>query len=120
MQSSTDHHSSGVAELPLTSAQVEQLRTAVHTIIAAHRRRLNESEELFRSLASDSSIGASERQAARHAASTAFTICQRAGRALERIEDGTYGRCVAYDRPLPFERLEALPLAERCVSCPEP
>ena len=35
--------------------------------------------------------------------------------ALGRIEDGTYGTCVACGKPIPTERLEAIPYAARCV-----
>lgn len=38
-------------------------------------------------------------------------------RALERIANGTYGRCVDCDRPIPEKRLEAIPWAERDVEC---
>lgn len=37
--------------------------------------------------------------------------------ALERIESGTYGRCVNCGNELPDERLEARPEAARCVTC---
>lgn len=36
-------------------------------------------------------------------------------RALERLSEGTYGRCVACGRPLPAERLEALPATPYCI-----
>ena len=36
-------------------------------------------------------------------------------RALKRIEDGTYGRCVDCGQPIPEKRLQALPWAARCV-----
>ena len=37
--------------------------------------------------------------------------------ALKRIDDGTYGTCVACGAPIPFERLEIVPAADRCVAC---
>ncbi len=37
--------------------------------------------------------------------------------ALARIGEGSYGTCVACGAPIPFERLEVLPAADRCVSC---
>jgi RNA polymerase-binding transcription factor DksA len=37
--------------------------------------------------------------------------------ALKRIDDGTYGTCVSCGAPIPFERLEILPAADRCVAC---
>ena len=40
------------------------------------------------------------------------------GHALDRLDDGTYGRCEACGVPLPFERLEAIPWARLCVACP--
>lgn len=38
-------------------------------------------------------------------------------RARGRISDGTYGRCVGCDGPIPEGRLVAMPDAERCVPC---
>ncbi len=37
--------------------------------------------------------------------------------ARERLAAGTYGICVDCERPIPPERLEALPYAALCVSC---
>ena len=39
--------------------------------------------------------------------------------ALERIENGTYGKCVNCGQPIPEKRLEAIPWAERDVKCEE-
>jgi DnaK suppressor protein len=38
-------------------------------------------------------------------------------RSLARIEEGTYGICVNCSKPIPPERLEALPYAELCIDC---
>lgn len=40
---------------------------------------------------------------------------ERVQDALQRIADGSYGRCVDCGRELPDERLEARPEAARCV-----
>ena len=37
--------------------------------------------------------------------------------ALRRLDDGTYGFCEACAAAIPFERLEAIPHARRCVGC---
>jgi len=37
--------------------------------------------------------------------------------ALERIDAGTYGRCVLCGSAVPLERLEVRPFAATCVSC---
>lgn len=40
--------------------------------------------------------------------------------ALERISTATYGRCEVCDGAIAGARLEALPYARHCVSCPPP
>ena len=35
--------------------------------------------------------------------------------ALERLNNGTYGKCVVCGQPIPEKRLEAIPWAARCV-----
>ena len=37
--------------------------------------------------------------------------------ALARLDGGTYGTCIRCGRPIPAERLEALPWAAHCVDC---
>lgn len=37
--------------------------------------------------------------------------------ALERIEQGTYGRCVNCGNEIAVERLEAIPYAALCIDC---
>lgn len=37
--------------------------------------------------------------------------------ALARLDEGTYGRCLDCGKPIPPERLEALPWAARCIDC---
>ncbi len=39
--------------------------------------------------------------------------------ARKRIDCGTYGECVSCGYPIPFERLLAMPAAERCAPCQE-
>ena len=36
-------------------------------------------------------------------------------RALKRLDDGSYGTCVNCGKPIPEERLEALPWTELCI-----
>jgi DnaK suppressor protein len=37
--------------------------------------------------------------------------------ALRRIDEGNYGLCQSCGNPIPRERLEALPFADKCVDC---
>lgn len=39
--------------------------------------------------------------------------------ARKRMASGTYGECVSCGYPIPFERLQAMPTAERCAPCQE-
>ncbi|MEO8597335.1 MAG: TraR/DksA family transcriptional regulator [Candidatus Solibacter sp.] len=39
--------------------------------------------------------------------------------ALLRMEDGTYGTCLACEEPISVKRLRAVPWAELCLSCQE-
>jgi RNA polymerase-binding protein DksA len=38
-------------------------------------------------------------------------------RAVTRLENGTYGRCVRCGEPIAMDRLEARPAAELCIGC---
>lgn len=40
-------------------------------------------------------------------------------RALERINDGSYGACEVCGRDIPLERLEAVPSTSKCMDCKE-
>ena len=37
--------------------------------------------------------------------------------ALARLDDGTFGRCLRCGKPIPDDRLEALPWAAHCIDC---
>ena len=39
--------------------------------------------------------------------------------ARKRMDSGTYGECATCGYPIPFERLMAMPAAERCAPCQE-
>ncbi len=37
--------------------------------------------------------------------------------ALRRVEDGSYGKCSACDKPIPKTRLKAIPYSRLCLKC---
>ncbi len=39
--------------------------------------------------------------------------------ARKRMQSGTYGECASCGYPIPFERLQAMPTAQRCAPCQE-
>lgn len=44
-------------------------------------------------------------------------MLMKVNRALEKIEDGTYGKCEKCGKPIAEERLEAIPYATLCMDC---
>jgi len=44
-------------------------------------------------------------------------VAREIARALEKLEQGTYGICDGCERPIAPERVEALPWATQCVAC---
>lgn len=40
-------------------------------------------------------------------------------KARERLADGSYGECIDCDKDIPFARLQAQPMAARCIACQE-
>ncbi|MDE3045418.1 MAG: TraR/DksA family transcriptional regulator [Verrucomicrobiota bacterium] len=48
-----------------------------------------------------------------------FTILRQIDRALEKIEDGTYGTCDLSGEEIPLKRLEAIPYATMTVKAQE-
>jgi DnaK suppressor protein len=60
-----------------------------------------------------------ERELAQAAVAHHTAAAQDARDALARLDEGTYGICEVCAAPIPFERLEVIPHARRCVACPE-
>jgi RNA polymerase-binding transcription factor DksA len=59
-----------------------------------------------------------ERELAEAGAARAQEAVADVEHALARLDNGTYGWCEACGKPMPFERLEAIPSARFCVACP--
>ena len=59
-----------------------------------------------------------ERELAEASALSFSAAVVEARAALRRLDEGTYGICDSCGRAIPFERLEAIPYARRCVACP--
>jgi DnaK suppressor protein len=65
----------------------------------------------------DATAYAVERMTDAYQARTIYATVTDIDEALDRIESGTYGRCVSCGNPIPDERLEAVPWAALCVPC---
>ena len=60
---------------------------------------------------------AAERETMLGLASKQQSLVDKIDRALERIEQGSYGVCSMCASPIPDERLKALPEASACMKC---
>jgi DnaK suppressor protein len=58
-----------------------------------------------------------ERLAQTSAAKALWSKLQDVVRALEKLDDGSYGTCDACGRAIGSDRLVAIPWATRCVEC---
>jgi DnaK suppressor protein len=65
----------------------------------------------------DATAYAVERMTDAYQARTIYATVSEIDRALDRIDVGTYGRCVACGTTIPDERLRAVPWAALCVPC---
>src|ERR1700682_1320360 len=65
----------------------------------------------------DGTTYAVERMTDAYQARTIYATVADIDQALERIDTGTYGRCVACGELIPAERLQAVPWAALCVPC---
>jgi DnaK suppressor protein len=58
-----------------------------------------------------------ERLTQTSAARALWTKLGEVSRALDKLDEGSYGRCDACGRTIAADRLEAIPWATRCVEC---
>jgi DnaK suppressor protein len=65
----------------------------------------------------DATAYAVERMTDAFQARTIYATVTEIDQALERLDEGTYGRCVACGAVIPEERLLAVPWAALCVPC---
>lgn len=65
----------------------------------------------------DATSYAVDRMTDAYQARTIYATVSEIDQALERLEAGTYGRCVLCGNELPEERLRAVPWAALCVPC---
>jgi len=65
----------------------------------------------------DGTTYAVERMTDAYQARTIYSTVAEIDQALVRLDEGTYGRCVACGELIPEERLQAVPWAALCVPC---
>ena len=104
----------------LTGEDVQQLRALLVSERDVQSSKLVEHESTVARLTqsnADGDSGVDRELAVLHAARVREAI-QEIDHSLARVDDCTYGTCEACGRPIPFERLQAVPQARSCVACP--
>ncbi len=99
----------------VTPARLRKLQAELHL---QRRFRVAQLENLAAAAAEPpSSTGEAERQVACALAVAAETALGDIDDALGRFLSGNYGRCQNCGARIPFERLDALPMARFCMPC---
>jgi DnaK suppressor protein len=81
------------------------------------RFRVAQLEDLAAAAADPSSTDAARRQITGALTVAAQSVLSDIDAALNRLRHGTYGKCQHCAAPIPFERLEALPMTGLCMPC---
>ncbi len=106
----------------MEAAELERLLTARRAELSAELARLTEPPAQGTNLSFGKRIGDGTAEAVERISSTAAARSISASiaevdRALAKLAEGTYGTCDRCGRPIPQERLEAIPWAALCVDC---
>ncbi|MEU0845278.1 TraR/DksA family transcriptional regulator [Streptomyces sp. NPDC005962] len=115
-------------EDPWSAKEVDEARTELLTEAGRLRTEILASEQAITGLMRDSGDGAGDDQAdtgtknitREHEmalAGNAREMLQQTERALERLDDGTYGRCENCGNAIGKARMQAFPRATLCVEC---
>jgi RNA polymerase-binding transcription factor DksA len=91
--------------------------SALDTELAAAREQLDRVTAEYQAVLSDSDTIQEDRDSVALLVAEARAAVSRIETALNRIGDGSYGRCVRCGSTIPAERLEVLPDTSTCVSC---
>jgi DnaK suppressor protein len=81
------------------------------------RFRIAQLEDLAAAAAEPASTDPARRQITRALTVAAESVLSDIDAALNRLQHGTYGKCQHCATPIPFERLEALPMTRLCMPC---
>lgn len=95
---------------------IDKARATLLAQVERFETQLQEMESGMAGLLRDDTIQ-EDRDGTRRLIESVRGDLQRAQRALERIESGTFGRCTTCGGQIAAPRLEAIPEAERCTTC---
>ena len=97
----------------------ERVATTIENFHEANSRSLEEEteEETYDNHLADSATATLNREIDYTLEENSEHVLGALNDALERIENGTFGKCVRCGRQIAEERLEAIPYATRCIDC---
>ena len=115
----------------LDQAMFARIRAALEEELAELRRQQREIEQGTQELSgadvageigldedfADAGTATFDRERDLSIRNNVLDLIDQTTRALERIDEGTYGYCERCGRPIPRERLEALPRTRMCMDC---
>ena len=101
---------------PLPPAQLAVLRAM---LIEQRAFRIDQLTQLHRARPGDP-LSDPDPEIERSLSAGALAALRDVERALWRMEEDSYGRCVDCGATLPLERLEILPQTARCLDCQRP
>ncbi|MHC4198554.1 MAG: TraR/DksA family transcriptional regulator [Planctomycetota bacterium] len=84
-----------------------------------HKIRYRSSASAAKGDSSDQAAEALDSDTAMQLAASDSSEVAQIDKALQNIQEGTYGRCEACGEDIPWQRLDALPYATLCVKCKE-
>jgi DnaK suppressor protein len=103
----------------LSAEALSRLESLLLSELAAQTERIEECRATLLEVADQiGADGAFEREVAEVGLAQADAAIRDVRHALGRLELGTYGTCEGCGREIPFERLEVIAQARRCVACP--
>ena len=112
---STHLEAARAAASSVTPARLRKLRAELHL---QRRFRVGQLEDLAGAVAEPpTSTDEAERHVAFALAVAAESALSDIDDALQRFHSGSYGKCEHCAARIPFERLEALPMARFCMPC---
>jgi RNA polymerase-binding protein DksA len=115
-------------EKPWTKSELTKIRTELEAQASELRGEITDAEQSWAALQRDSGEGAGDDQAdagtktfeREHEMSLAANsrdLLSQVERALQRLDDRTYGICESCGNPIGKGRLQAFPRATLCVTC---
>jgi DnaK suppressor protein len=113
---------------PWTRQEVAEIRAELEQSVRELREQIGEAQQTWAEIQRDAGESAGddqadlgtkklEREAELSVANNSRELLSQTLRALERLDEGTYGRCENCGNPIGKARLQAFPRATLCMSC---